>query len=71
MVQQQPDEFLAGVTGCADDGDFLRLHISNLTGRVAVSATQIFFQGRRHAVPPKTKKPRRLLPAGPGNFQRD
>jgi hypothetical protein len=26
MVQQQPDEFLAGVTGRADDGDFLRIH---------------------------------------------
>jgi hypothetical protein len=26
MVQQQPDEFLAGVTGRADDGDSLRFH---------------------------------------------
>jgi hypothetical protein len=27
MVQQQPDEFLAGVTGRADDGGFLGIHI--------------------------------------------
>jgi hypothetical protein len=27
MVQQQPDEFLAGVTGRADDGDFLCFHV--------------------------------------------
>ena len=26
MVQQQPDEFLAGVTGRADDGNFFRFH---------------------------------------------
>ena len=26
MVQQQPDEFFAGVTGRADDGDFLHSH---------------------------------------------
>ena len=28
MVQQQPDEFFAGVTRRADDCDFLRIHIS-------------------------------------------
>ena len=30
MMQQQPDEFLAGVTGRADDGDFLGFHIAFL-----------------------------------------
>ena len=27
MVEQQPHEFFAGVTGRADDGDFLRFHV--------------------------------------------
>jgi hypothetical protein len=26
MMQQQPDEFFAGVTGGADNGDFFRFH---------------------------------------------
>jgi hypothetical protein len=30
MVQQQPDEFLAGVTGRADDGDFFRFHFQKI-----------------------------------------
>jgi hypothetical protein len=26
MVQQQPDQFFAGITGRADDGDFFSFH---------------------------------------------
>ena len=30
MVEQQPDQFLAGITGRADDGDFLCFHLTFL-----------------------------------------
>ena len=61
MVQQQPDEFLAGVTGRADDGDFLRIH------NQLVFTTET--QRRREKF--SNKKPRRIEPAGLGNFQCD
>jgi len=34
MVQQQPDEFLAGVSRSADDGDFFRFHDLNFPNRL-------------------------------------
>jgi hypothetical protein len=56
MVQEQLHQNFAGVTGRADDGHFLRFHFTFLLQQKTFSPN---------------KKPRRIEPAGLGNFQCD
>jgi hypothetical protein len=56
MVQQQLHQNFAGVTGCADNGDFFRFHFD-------LSFTVLKHFSKQKTLPDK--------PAGLGNFQCD
>ena len=56
MVQQQADEFFAGITRRADDGNFFRFHIQILPGYRRVCDPNLF---RRNV---DTRSPKQKTP---------
>jgi hypothetical protein len=86
MVQQQFDQFLAGVARRADDGNFLRFHFQNLTtnhtNHTNISSSSFSFSSSifqfsitrartRTTTMFQTKNPAGWNQRGLENFQRD
>jgi len=82
MVQEQLHQNFAGVTRRADDGHFFRFHFQKFNRElrelhekffvlVLVLEPSIFdYEDENDAEDDLNKKPRRIEPAGLGNFQR-
>jgi hypothetical protein len=71
MVQQQFDQFFAGVTGRANDGHFFSFHRQKSYWDGCRVGDPNFLSGTAARRPSQNKKPRRIEPAGLGNFQCD
>jgi len=70
MPEEQPHQFFTGVTGPADDGDFLfhlRCPWSVVNGRWFSSNHRVLRLTTENRLPSE-QKPRRLSPAGFGDF---
>jgi hypothetical protein len=63
MAQQQPDEFLAGITGRAHNGDLLRFHI-RIVGQWSNGAAGICNSLFQRPIASKSKSPADQWPAG-------